>query len=94
MKYSAFEKVHWSGTRIKSKRLFRWMQQELADRSWLAADHATIADIAMYSYLRVADEGELDLEPYPAITRWLSDVEQLDGFLPMPRGDAQNVSTD
>ena len=71
----------------ESKRLFKWMQQELADRTWLAADHATIADIAMYSYVRVSDEGELDLAPYPAILRWLEDVEKLDGFEAMPRGD-------
>jgi glutathione S-transferase len=71
----------------ESKRLFKWMQQELADRTWLAADHATIADIAIYSYIRVSDEGELDLAPYPAILRWLEDVEKLDGFEAMPRGD-------
>lgn len=68
-----------------SKRLFRWMQDELDSRTWLAAEHPTIADIAMYSYLRVADEGGLDLSPYPAILRWLADVEELDGFLAMPR---------
>lgn len=71
--------LHWS------KRLFEWMQDELDRRTWLAADHVTIADVAMYSYVRVADEGELDLEPYPAILRWLGDVEKLDGFEPMPR---------
>lgn len=70
----------------ESKRLLKWMQRELADRTWLAADHVTIADIAMYSYIRVADEGDIDLEPYPAVLRWLADVEQLDGFEPMPRG--------
>lgn len=67
------------------KRLFRWMQQELAERTWLAADHPTIADIAMYSYVRVVDEGDFDLAPYPAVLRWLADVEELDGFAPMPR---------
>ena len=36
----------------------------------------------MYSYIAVADEGELDLTAYPAIRRWLDDVEQLDRFLP------------
>jgi len=66
-------------------RLFTWMEGELAGRTWLAADHVTIADIAMYSYVRVADEGELDLAPYAAILRWLGDVEGLDGFDPMPR---------
>ena len=69
----------------ESKRLFKWMQQELDDRTWLAADHATIADIAMYSYVRVVDEGDIDLGPYPAILRWLEAVENLDGFEAMPR---------
>ena len=73
------------------KRLFKWMQQELADRTWLAADHATIADIAMYTYVRVVDEGDIDLGPYPAILRWLTDVEKLDGFEPMPRGETSSV---
>lgn len=68
-----------------AERLFRWMQSELADRTWLAADHPTIADIAMYSYVRVADEGGLDLSPYPAIRRWLGDVEKLEGFEEIPR---------
>jgi len=67
-------------------RLFNWMQSELAGRTWLAAEHPTIADVAMYSYIRVADEGGLDLAPYPAIRRWLVRVESLPGFEPMPRG--------
>lgn len=66
-----------------SERLLEWMQAELDGRPWLAAEHATIADIAMYSYVRVANEGGIDLEPYPAILRWLGDVEKLDGFIPM-----------
>jgi len=74
--------VHWA------ERLFVWMEQELATRTWLAADHVTIADVAMYSYMRVADEGGLDLSPYPAILRWLGDVEKLDRFEPMPRANA------
>lgn len=68
-----------------SKRLLTWMQDELSARKWLAADHATIADIAMYSYLSVADEGGIDLSPYPAVLRWLAEVEQLDNFIPMMR---------
>ena len=78
----------------ESKRLLKWMQQELADRTWLAADHATIADIAMYSYIRVADEGDIDLEPYPAVLGWLDDVEKLDGFEAMPRGETSSIDYD
>jgi glutathione S-transferase len=39
----------------------------------------------MYSYIRVADEGDIDLSPFPAVNRWLGDVEQLDRFIPMTR---------
>jgi glutathione S-transferase len=80
--------VDLEGADRECKRLFKWMQAELAERTWLAADHATIADIAMYSYVRVVDEGDIDLSPYPAILRWLEDVEKLDGFEPMPRAEA------
>lgn len=72
----------------EATRLFDWMQGELDGRTWLAADHPTIADIAVYSYLRVADEGGLDIAPYPAIGRWLADVESIDGFEEMPRSNS------
>ena len=61
------------------------MEQHLANRQWLTEDHATIADIAMYSYVRVANEGDIDVSPYPAASRWLGQVEELKGFIPMLR---------
>jgi len=74
---------HYDDASMWTDRLLTWMQSELETNTWLAADHVTIADIAMYSYLRVANEGEIDMDPYPAILRWLVDVENLPGFLPM-----------
>lgn len=71
--------VMWSG------RLLEWMNEHLAGRRWLTEDHATIADIAMYSYLRVANEGGIDLAPYEEILRWLGNVEDLENFIPMHR---------
>lgn len=68
-----------------SDRLLPWMDKVLGAHKWLAADGVTIADIAMYSYLSVANEGGLKIEEYPNITRWLEDVEGLDGFIPMAR---------
>lgn len=66
-------------------RLFRFMEAHLADRSYLAAAHPTIADLAMYAYTAHAPEGDVSLEPYPAIRAWLSRVESLPRFKPMPR---------
>jgi glutathione S-transferase len=50
---------------------------------WIAADHPTIADVALYSYIARAPEGNVDLAPYRAIGDWLTRVETLPGFVPM-----------
>ncbi|WP_342148153.1 glutathione S-transferase [Methylorubrum sp. SB2] len=61
------------------------VEAELSDRDWLAAAHPTIADVALYSYVAAAPEGNVDLAPYPAIRAWLARIEALPGFLPFPR---------
>ncbi|WP_422023230.1 glutathione S-transferase family protein [Pyruvatibacter mobilis] len=63
--------------------LFDVMEQELATRDWLAGTAATIADIAGYSYIAHAPEGDVSLEPYPQIRAWLKRIEGLEGFVPM-----------
>ena len=63
--------------------LFDVMEQELATRDWLAGTAATIADIAGYSYIAHAPEGDVSLEPYPHIRAWLKRIEGLEGFVPM-----------
>lgn len=61
------------------------MEQHLTGRPWLAAGHPTIADVAVYSYLVGAPEGNVDLGAYPEVLRLLSQVEALPGFVPFPR---------
>ncbi|HEV2957644.1 MAG TPA: glutathione S-transferase [Xanthobacteraceae bacterium] len=67
-----------------AERLLKFMEQHLAGRSYLAADHATIADLACYSYVAHAPEGGIALEPYPSVRAWLGRVEALPAFAPMP----------
>lgn len=59
------------------------MEQRLAEHGWLSAEHPTIADIACYPYISVADEGRFSLEPYPAVRSWLQRVEAMPGWIPM-----------
>lgn len=66
-------------------RLLSFMDSHLAGRTYLAADHPTLADLACYSYVAHAPEGGIPLEPYPAIRAWLARVEALPFFKPMPR---------
>lgn len=67
-----------------AKNLFEMLEKHLAGRDWLATDHRTIADIACYSYIAHAPEGDIDLKPYPNIRKWLGNVEGLQGFVAMP----------
>ena len=59
------------------------MERALAGRDWLVGDSMTLADIALYAYTHVAEEAELDLEPYPAIRAWLARVAAEPGHVPM-----------
>ena len=59
------------------------MEHRLAHHPWLAAEHATIADIACYPYVALSGEGDFSLEPFPAVRAWLQRVEALSGWVPM-----------
>jgi len=66
---------------------FPVLDSALAGRSFLVGDGPTIADVALYSYVVVAPEGRLSLEPYQEIRAWLRRVEALPGFEAMPRSE-------
>jgi glutathione S-transferase len=57
------------------------VEQELSTRTWLAAEQATIADVALYSYISSAPEGNVDLSAYPHTRQWLARIEALPGFV-------------
>jgi glutathione S-transferase len=61
------------------------MEQELCDNDFIANDRYSIADIALYAYTHVAEEGGFDLDSYPQINAWLRRVEAQDGYVPMRR---------
>lgn len=65
--------------------LLERLEAHLATRAWLAAAHPTIADIALYSYLAGAPEGNVDLASYAAVRAYLQRVEALPGFVPFPQ---------
>lgn len=74
--------------------LLRFMDGHLKGRLYLAADHATIADLACYSYVAHAPEGRISLEPYPEVRAWIARVEALPGFKPMPKSDVPAVAVE
>jgi len=67
----------------QSHALLATLDAHLQNRDWLATDKATIADIANYTYIAHAPEGDVSLENYANIRAWLQRIEQLPGFVPM-----------
>jgi len=71
------------GKHAAGHRALAAMERHLEGREWLAGDGCTLADIALYAYTHVADEGGFDLERYPAIRRWLARVAAQPGHVPI-----------
>lgn len=57
------------------------MEDHLAHRDWFAAGRFTLADIALYAYTHVAEEGGFDLRRYPAVTAWIDRVATQSGHV-------------
>lgn len=56
------------------------MEAGLAGRDWLAGEAASLADLALVAYTRLAHEGGFEMEPYPAVRAWVSRVEAVFGI--------------
>jgi glutathione S-transferase len=63
--------------------LFAQMETHLTRQQFLVGNAPTIADVAGYSYIARAPEGDISLEVYPQLRSWLKRIEQLPGFVPM-----------
>jgi len=72
----------------RSHDVLRVMEAELARADFLAADHATIADLACASYVAHAPEGNVSLADYPHVRAWLARVEALPRYVKMPASRA------
>lgn len=57
------------------------MERHLDGRQFLVGDGLTLADIALYAYTHVAEEGGFELEPYPAVRSWLERVASESGHV-------------
>jgi len=62
------------------------VEHHLAARRYFVGERYSIADIALYAYTHVAEEGEFDLARYAAIRRWLARVAAEPGHIPITKG--------
>ena len=61
------------------------IEAALEGRDWIASVGPTIADVALYSYVARAPEGNVGLEDYANVTAWLKRIEALPGFVDFQR---------
>ena len=51
------------------------LEDALTDSAFLVGDALTLADVSLVAYTRVAHEGGLSLDAYPAVRAWIGRVE-------------------
>ena len=83
--------LHYSGKEIDraalaEKQKFGYraldaMESHLKDREFFVGKSYSLADISLYAYTHVAEEGEFDLNRYPAIRAWLARVKSQPGHV-------------
>jgi len=71
------------GKREGGDAALRLMDEHLANRDWLVGDAPSVADICLYAYTHVAEEGGFELAPWPAVRAWIARVERLKGYIPI-----------
>jgi glutathione S-transferase len=59
------------------------LERGLEGREYLAGGAYSLADIALYAYTHVADEGGFSLDGYPGIRGWLERVAAQPGHVPI-----------
>jgi glutathione S-transferase len=59
------------------------MEEHLSREPFMVGGRYTIADIALYAYTHVADDGGFDLSRFPAINAWLARVAAQPGYVAM-----------
>lgn len=68
-------------TVAKAHAVLAVIEQELSAGPFLVGRHPTIADVAIYSYVALAPEGNVSLAEYVNLRRWLNRIEDLPGFV-------------
>jgi glutathione S-transferase len=59
------------------------MQARLAAHDWLTDQGPTIADLALFAYTHVADEGGFELARWPGVAAWVARMRGLPGLVPL-----------
>jgi len=82
-KLSEAQKSQLEAKRTAGEAALKLMDEHLAAQPWFVGSNVSLADIALYAYTHVAEEGGFDLTAYPAVGRWLARVAAEPGYVAM-----------
>lgn len=57
------------------------MERHLVGRAFFVTDAPTVADIALYAYTHVAEEGGFEMGRFPSVAAWLARIAALPGYV-------------
>ena len=79
--FSDVQRAMLPGKRDAGAAALRLMDEHLATRDWFVGAGMTLADIALYPYTHVAEEGgQFRLADYPNVQVWIARVEARAGL--------------
>jgi len=62
------------------------MEKHLSEHDYFVGGRYSVADIALYAYTHVAEEGRFSLDPFPAVRAWLKRVASQPRYIPITFG--------
>lgn len=77
------QRVQVPAKRRSGEDALRVMDEHLAGREWFAGGDLSLADIVLYAYTHVAEEGGFDLDASPNVRAWLDRVAATPGYIPL-----------
>ena len=82
-KLSDAQRLQMPAKRVAGIAALEVMDRHLADREWFAGSGFSLADIALYAYTHVADQGGFDLSGYSALNDWMARLSALPRHISM-----------
>ena len=81
---SDLQRAMLPGKRAAGVAALALMEEHLTARDWFVGADLTLADIALYAYTHVAEEGgQFRLADYPALERWIARVAAQPAYIPI-----------
>ena len=81
--FSEIQRVNLPGKRAAGEAALKLMDEHLATRDWFVGEGPTLADICLFPYTHVAEDGLFVLANYPAVQAWIARVKSLPDFIPL-----------